>query len=167
MLNTFAGEVNLIDKNGFVAGLPFEGTATCSNVIYTPDNGVAEFNWLNSRLDSTTNPTTPTPEPSSLVLLGVGIVGIVSILVYGPPKAKWQCPRYNSSEFLDDDEAHIVGRVGKRPVAADDAVQWNRLTVDLQSNERWNATRPGYDSVGDFFKIFELSGELFSRASGH
>ena len=50
-------------------------------------------------------------------------------------------------------------------VAAYDAVQWKRLTVDLHPNERRNAPRPGHDSPGDFFKIFELSRKLFSRAS--
>src|ERR1017187_10915489 len=47
-------------------------------------------------------------------------------------------------------------------VAAYDAVQWKRLAVDLQPNERRNAPRPGYDSPDDFFKILKLSRELFS-----
>jgi hypothetical protein len=88
VFNTFAGFVNLTDQNGFVAGLPFECTGTCTNVIYRPDNGVEEFDWLNTNLNLTTNPMTPTLESSSLVLLGVGIVGIVSILVYGRHKPR-------------------------------------------------------------------------------
>ena len=71
--NTFVGYTTLTDKDGFVAGLPFECTGPCANVIYGPDNGVEEFDWLNSGLDATA--MTRTPEASSLVLLGVGIVG--------------------------------------------------------------------------------------------
>ena len=78
VLNTFSGFVNLTDQNGFVAGLPFECTGSCTNVIFRPDIGVAEFDWMNSSLNSTTNPITPTPEPSSLVLLGLGIVSLFS-----------------------------------------------------------------------------------------
>jgi hypothetical protein len=37
--NTFSGYATLTDKDGFVAGLPFECTESCSNVTYTPDNG--------------------------------------------------------------------------------------------------------------------------------
>ena len=107
VLNTFAGEVNLTDENGFVAGLPFECTGTCTNVIFRPDIGVAELDWMNSSLSSsaadispitgtatltvgepqrsdlisgsallTVNPT-PIPEPSSLLLLGAGVVAII------------------------------------------------------------------------------------------
>jgi hypothetical protein len=79
VLNSFAGYVNLTDQDGFVAGLPFECTESCSNVIYRPDNGVEEFDWLNTNLNLTTNPMTPTPESSSLVLLGVGIVAAMAL----------------------------------------------------------------------------------------
>jgi hypothetical protein len=111
VLNTFSGYMNLTDESGFVAGLPFECTGTCTNVIFRPNIGVEEFDWMNSSLDSSTivdapitgtatltvrepqpsdpisgsalmsvNPTpTPTPEPSSLLLLGAGIVTIMSL----------------------------------------------------------------------------------------
>jgi hypothetical protein len=48
--NTFVGYTTLTDKDGFVAGLPFECAGLCANVIYRPDNGVEEFDWLNSGL---------------------------------------------------------------------------------------------------------------------
>ena len=109
VLNTFTGFVNLTDQNGFVAGLPFECTGTCTNIIFRPNIGVAEFDWMNSSLgystsdDSTITGTatltvgnlqssgpisgsalltvnpTPTPEPSAVLLLGAGIVTIMSL----------------------------------------------------------------------------------------
>lgn len=108
VLNTFAGEVNLTDENGFVAGLPFECTGTCTNVIYTPNLGVAEFDWMNANLGSTTasSPITgtatltvgapqgsdpisgsalmrvnPTPEPGTLVLLSVALFVVIATSV--------------------------------------------------------------------------------------
>jgi hypothetical protein len=111
VLNTFAGFANLTDQNGFVAGLPFECTGVCTNIIYRPNIGVAEFDWMNSSIgystadDSTITGTaaltvgnlqssdpisgsalltvnpTPTPEPGTLVLLGLGLLAALAISV--------------------------------------------------------------------------------------
>ena len=111
VLNTFAGYVNLTDKNGFVAGLPFECTGTCTDVIYRPDIGVSEFDWMNTSPSFSTagdspiagtailtvgerqgsDPIsgsalltlspTPTPEAGTLVLLGLGLFAALATCV--------------------------------------------------------------------------------------
>src|ERR1700730_1187985 len=66
VLNTFAGEVNLTDENGFVAGVPFECTGTCTNVIYRPDMGVDDFDWMNPILSS--SPAVDSPIAGTAIL---------------------------------------------------------------------------------------------------
>jgi hypothetical protein len=41
--------------------------------------GVGELDWMNSGLDSKPSPLAPTPEPSSLVPLGAGILTIMAL----------------------------------------------------------------------------------------
>jgi len=70
---TFQGLVHLTDVDGFVTGLPFEVDcqSQCKNLIFPePDNSSDEFSYLNHDLGR----TAPTPEPSSLLLFGVGLI---------------------------------------------------------------------------------------------
>src|SRR5687768_16267795 len=87
-----------------------------------------------------------------------------------PPAAIELCRDVRPPGILShlDTSFHVVALVEihvDEVVAPYDAVQWKRFTVDLQPMEGRNAPRPGYDSTSDFFKILELSRELFGRAS--